>query len=139
MNDTMAEVFEVTPVEVIDTAGVSLTIAPEGAEDEDHAYARDRHYELAEKGAEALLIAMKIVKETENPQAIKELSGLIKTLSEINKNLLHLHKDKADIQAVKGTGKNQPSTNVEQQNIIFAGSSKDLNKLIQTQLNELNK
>jgi hypothetical protein len=139
MADNLAEIFEVTPVEVIDNNGVSLTVAPEGVEDEDHAYARDRHYELAEKGAEALLIAMKIVRETENPAAIKELSGLMKNLSEINKNLLNLHKDKADIQAAKGSGKTQVGTNVEQQNIIFAGSSKDLNKLIQNQLNELNK
>ena len=139
MDDKLDKFFDIEPVtEVISPDGKSTLIIPEGEEDEDHNYARARHYELAEKGSEALDIAMKVVRSSETPSAIKELSGLIKTLSEVNKTLLGLHKYKADVKTAKtGTGKGSSlplgGTNVQQQNIIFAGSSKDLNKLINEQ------
>ena len=136
--DKLNEIFDVTPVEVISPDGRTTTIVPEGAEDEDHQYARARHYELAETGAEALGIAMRILRESESPQAIKELSGLIKSLSDVNKSLLGLNKDKADVKTAKQGGGNKPSvgggTPSVQQNIIFAGSSKDLDKLIADKL-----
>lgn len=136
----LARIFEVEAVEVVDTDGKSITVPPEGAEDEDHLYARARHYELAEKGAEALEIAMRIVRDTESPGAVKELSGLIKTLSDVNKSLLTLNKDKAEAKTAKtakGGGGPSVGTAVQtQNNTIFVGSSKDLNKLIAEQSNK---
>lgn len=136
--DNLAEVFDVLPVEVVDKEGNSTIIPPDGTEDEDYTYVRARHYELAEKGSEALRIAMKIADQTETPAAIKELSGLLKNLSDVNTALLNLHKSKAEIKAAKGAkgGQQNVGTNVEQQNIIFAGSSKELNKLIADQMNQ---
>lgn len=140
--DALSKVFGVdkAPVEVVNDAGTSVTIPPEGNEDEDHSYARARHYELAEKGAEALGIAMRIVRESENPQAIKELAGLIKTLSDVNKNLLLLNKDKADVKGARGkssaqTSQNQIGTAVQNQtNIVFSGTSQDLDDIIAKRL-----
>lgn len=137
----LEEVFDVHPVEVINEEGKSVTIVPDGNEDDDHMYARARHYELAEKGSEALDIAMRIARESENPRAIEVLSGLIKTLSDVNKGLVVLNKDKAEAKSAR-TGKgNGTSANVgtavnSQTNIIFSGSSKELNKLISEQLNK---
>ena len=139
--DRLNEVFDITPVEVVGVDGKSVMISPEGAEDEDHIYARARHYELAEKGSEALDIALKILRESENPRAVEVLSGLIKSLSDVNKSLVTMNKDKADAKTAK-TGKGQApalGATVQQQNIIFAGSSKELNKLISTQLKDINK
>lgn len=133
------EIFELTPVEVVHPDDTTTTVVPDGSEDEDHLYARARHYELAEKGSEALDLAMKIARETENPRAVEVLSGLIKTLSDVNKSLLTLNKDKADVKTARiGKGGSQQAitagTHVAQQNIIFTGSSKDLNKIINEQL-----
>jgi len=135
MSDSLAKVFNVTPVEVIDSTGTSVTVPPEGAEDEDWVYARARTYELAEKGAEAMEVAMRVVKEAESPAAITALSGLIKTMSDVNKNLLVLNKDKAEAKSAKA-GQNKKDTPSVQttNNIIFSGTSKDLNKLLAEQL-----
>lgn len=137
MSDELSKVFDVAPVEVITQNGESITAVPDGNEDEDHIYARARHYELAEKGSEALGIAMRVVRESESPQAIKELSGLIKTLSDVNKSLLTLNKDKAEAKTARGGKSSTPTPAVgTQNNTIFVGSSKDLNKLISEQLNK---
>jgi hypothetical protein len=134
--EKLEQLFDIRPVEVIHVDGTSELIVPEGSEDEDHTYARARHYELAEKGSEALDIAMRIARESENPRAIEVLSGLIKNLSDVNKALLTINKDKADIKTAKtGRGSSSVGTAVQtQNNIIFSGSSKDLNKLIAEQM-----
>lgn len=137
MSEALAKAFGIEPVEVIQQNGKSVTIAPEGSEDEDHTYARARHYELAEKGSEALDIAMRIARESENPRAIEVLSGLIKNLSDVNKSLLTLNKDKADVKTAKtgkGNGTSVGTAVQNQTNIVFNGSSKELNKLIAEQL-----
>jgi len=138
MSGALGKIFDITPVEVLTPDNASVVIAPAGAEDEDFEYARNRTYELAEKGHEALGVAMRVVREAESPAAITALSALIKTMSDVNKNLLSLNKDKADAKAAKaGHGANTPSigTAVQNQtNILFAGSSKDLNKLLQEHL-----
>lgn len=137
MSDALSKVFDVTPVEVIDSSGNSVTVPPDGGEDEDHTYARARHYELAEKGSEALDLALRIARESENPRAIEVLGCLIKNLSDVNKALLSLNKDKVDIKAARKGSHGLPNTNqgiTQHNNIIFSGSSKDLNKLIAEQL-----
>jgi hypothetical protein len=135
--DKMNEVFDLIPVEVITKEGKSITVVEEGDENEDHTYARARHYELAEKGSEALDIAMKIARATENPRSIEVLSGLIKNLSEVNKSLLGLNKDKYDARAsktAKGNSQHSIGQAVQTQN-VFVGNSKDLNKLLSGQSN----
>jgi len=137
MTKELAMIFDVKPVEVIDNAGNSMTVVPDGAEDEDFIYARARTYELAEKGAEALEVAMRIVRGAESPAAITALSGLIKTMSDVNKNLLLLNKDKAEAKSAKSgqkTGTNVGTAVQNQTNILFSGSSKDLNQLLQEQI-----
>jgi len=137
MTQALAKMFDVKPVEVIDSTGNSMTVVEDGAEDEDFVYARTRTYELAEKGAEALDVAMRVVREAESPAAITALSGLIKTMSDVNKNLLSLNKDKAEAKTAKAgqkTGPNVGTAVQNQTNIIFSGSSKDLNKLLAEQL-----
>ena len=88
MSEKLSEIFDVAPIEVIHTDGQSTTIVPDGDEDVDHGFARAKHYELSQKGSEALDLAMRVAKESENPRAIEVLSGLIKNLSEVNKSLL---------------------------------------------------
>lgn len=132
------DVLDIMPVEVVHTDNSTTTVVPDGDEDADALYARAKHYQLSEVGSEALALAMKVAKGSENPRAIEVLSGLIKNLAEVNKSLLSLHKDKADVKTARGakhtpsiSDKNAPTTN-----IIFAGSSSDLNKLIASQLNK---
>lgn len=128
MSTELSEVFNIKPIEVITPK--SITVVENGDEDDDFIYARSQTYHLIEKGSEALDIAMRICKESENPRAIEVISGLLKNLSEINKSLVVLNKDKAEAKAAKIGQGTSVGTAINNQNIIFAGNSKDLNKLL---------
>ena len=135
MSAALENIFNLAPVEVITPDNKSITVVEDGSEDEDHLYARAKHYEISEAGSEAIGIAMRIARESENPRAIEVLSGLLKNLADVNKSLLTLNKDKADAKIAK-TGKGQGAsvgTAVQTQNNIFVGSSKDLNKMLAEQ------
>jgi len=130
MSTELSNIFNIDPIEVITSQ--SVTIVEDGNEDDDFIYARSQTYHLIEKGTEALDIAMRIAKESENPRAIEVLSGLLKNLSEVNKSLVVLNKDKAEAKAARA-GNSQGTTvgtAINNQNIIFAGNSRDLNKLL---------
>lgn len=132
MSNALRKIFDVEPVTVITPDDKEVVVVEEGDEDQDFIYARARSYELAEKGHEALDVAMRVVREAESPAAITALSGLIKTLSDVNKNLLSLNKDKADAKIAKA-GKGHGAsigTAIQHQTNIFSSSSKDLNKLL---------
>lgn len=136
MSNELSEIFNIRPIEVITTQ--SHTVVPDGSEDEDFLYARTQTYNLIEKGSEALDIAIKICRESENPRAIEVLSGLVKNLSEVNKALVVLNKDKAEAKSAKiGQSTANGMTNT-QNNIIFTGNSKLLNQLLAEQMNSLN-
>ena len=141
MSNELSEIFNIRPIEVITTQ--SHTVVPDGSEDEDFLYARTQTYNLIEKGSEALDIAIKICRESENPRAIEVLSGLVKNLSEVNKALVVLNKDKAEAKSAKigqstANGIQNGMTNNTQNNIIFTGNSKLLNQLLAEQMNSLN-
>jgi len=135
MSESLSNAFGVETIEVITQDGKSTTIVPDGDEDTDHLYARAQTYNLIEKGSEALDIAMRVARESENPKAIEALSMLMKNLSEINKTLVVLNKDKAEAKSARvGKGSTSVGTAVQHQSNIFVGSSKDLNKMISEQL-----
>lgn len=128
--DARTEIHE--PIEVIDRNGTQTIIPPDGiAEDVDFNFVRANHYLLAQQASDALVLAMKIAVSTQDPKALKELTNALKVASEVNRQLLLLNKDKADTKAANKTPTTSPTsvTNVKQQ-VVFTGSSADLNKLI---------
>ena len=67
-----------------------------------------------------------IAKNSENPRAFEVAGQLISAQTSITKELIGLHKTKKDID--KASGKNE---NIKQQNnIVFAGSTSELMKMI---------
>jgi hypothetical protein len=132
MSDALSKIFDIKPVEVITPDDISITVIEDGDEDSDHKYARAKHYEISEAGSEAIKIAMRICRESESPKAIESLSMLLKNLSDVNKSLITINKDKSEAKAARG-GKLQPTigTAVQNQtNIVFSGNSEELDKLL---------
>lgn len=139
-DDALSKIFNTAPiaVEVLSSSNESTTIVPESDdtfENVDANFVRAKHYEISEKGSEALGIAMRVVRETEDIKAIEALAKLIKSLADANRSLLAVNKDKAEIKSIK-TAKDIPNTPSigtavqNQQNIIFTSTSKGLNKMI---------
>jgi hypothetical protein len=135
--EKIADVFDVecTPVESTSSAVAVIPAVSESPEDEDFDYSRATQYELIEQGKHAINTAMLIMNETQSPRAIEVLASLLKNVSELNRSLVQMSSDKADVKMKKKGvpaqgGSSQPVTQNVQNNIIFSGSSADLNKRI---------
>jgi hypothetical protein len=91
--------------------------------------------DLISTGFNAIDGIMKVADAGDSPRAYEVASILIKTVSELNNDLMDLHKKKTD--ALNGTKVVKNTTN----NSIFVGSTKDLQNIInqsRSQLKSLN-
>ena len=69
---------------------------------------------------------MKVAQEGDHPRAYEVLSQLIKTVSEVNKDMLDLHKKVSDIETTEKKLVQNNTTN----NSFFVGSTSELQDLI---------
>lgn len=140
MSDKISELFGMNPHTVTMDLPATIDIVPivtdPAVEDTDFAFARGNQYELINQGKAAVNTAMKIAAESENPRAIEVLAGLFKNVSEMNKQLITMSKDLADVKVAKtGKGSSGAPTQIgTQQNILFTGNGAELNKLLSEKL-----
>jgi hypothetical protein len=93
--------------------------------DTDFEIVRKNYMNLILKGSETLNDLLELAKETEHPRTYEVLSGLISTLSTLNKDLIEIHTAKSKIENVQHVNKTQ----ITQQN-VFVGSTSDLQKML---------
>lgn len=103
----------------------------DGNIDNDFEYARQTYHDILAKGSSALDDMMEVARSTEHPRAFEVLSTMMKTLADVNGNLLDLHKKKKDIR-VKSQ-QSLPSTPVTNNN-LFVGSTSDLQRMLLDQM-----
>lgn len=104
----------------------------DGNVDNDFEYARQTYHDILAKGSAALDDMMEVARATEHPRAFEVLSTMMKTLADVNGNLLDLHKKKKDIRgkAQQVGSLTTPVTN----NNLFVGSTTDLQRMIMDQM-----
>jgi hypothetical protein len=90
--------------------------------DVDFSLARSNMKELLNIGMNALDGIMKVAEASDSPRAYEVAALLIKTLSDVNKDLIGIHEKNANIQKEK-------ITNITN-NSIYVGSTTDLQNLI---------
>lgn len=95
----------------------------------DYDYSRETYYDLLEKGREAMEDMIHVARESEHPRAYEVLSNMIKNLSDVNDKLMDLNKKNKEITQ-------QPKQVENQQNNFFVGSTADLQKMLQQQVQE---
>ena len=91
--------------------------------DNDFEFARKTYYDLLVKGSEALEEMMEVARATEHPRAFEVLSGMMKNVSDINGNLLDMHKKKKDIDKADNL---DTLPNQTTHNNVFVGSNSSL-------------
>lgn len=129
--DKISEILGIEPIEVITPNGDSTVVIQDGQEEDvDYDFVRGNHYKLAMQAEEAMQIAMRIARESEQPRAIETLSAMLKTASEVNRQLLLLSKDKAETKTAKKIPQAPSSSGVNGQG-VFQGTSKDINMLLE--------
>lgn len=94
---------------------------------EDAEYAQENIRQLITEGTKALNDFLTVAKMKQEARAYEVAATLLKTISELNKDLLEIHKRKADIE--DQTGKSSTKINVDKA-IVFSGSTAEFIKLI---------
>lgn len=132
MNDTIAKILNLTPVEVKQepTKVVPAIAAPHPKTNEDQLendfeYARRNMYDIIEKGQEALIGIMDVAGQSQHPRAYEVMANLIKTMAETNKDLLDLNKKKRDM-LPKEEAPKQMANNMA----VFVGSTSELQAML---------
>ena len=94
--------------------------------DNDFEFARRTYYDILVKGSEAMEEMMGVARATEHPRAFEVLSGIMKTMADVNGNLLDMHKKKKDLTKLDVPALPPSTTN----NNVFVGSTADLQKML---------
>ena len=135
-DDKLSKVFDVEPIgktEIITQSGEVINQKNEALE-LDYETTRSNLHSILTQGQEALTHALSVAKNSEHPRAFEVVGGLMKHLSDINGQLLDIHKKKQSIEGPK-EDTNTKSTNVTN-NAIFVGSTSDLSKMLENMRKE---
>ncbi len=127
-DESLSAEFGIEPMkatEVITADGEVITPASTKIED-DYDHARNNLRLLLLDGQAALQTALAVAQQSEHPRAIEVVGNLMKQLADINQQLLDLHQQKQKLDAPKEGSRKEVTNN----NVIFTGSTADLNKLI---------
>ena len=129
IDDKLSEVFDVLPM-----SNTNITMSKiennNNALEDDYQITRSNLHQILQQGQDALYHALEVAKASEHPRAFEVVGNLMKNLSDINTQLLDLHKKK---QSIEAPTKEDAKTITN--NAIFVGSTNELSKM----LNDLRK
>lgn len=129
--DIEVQKFEPKEIQKIDSFVKEVKIKRKDQIRQDYDSARKNMKELISIGFEALDGIMKVAEAGDSPRAYEVASILMKTVSEINTDLMDIHKTTSDALGTNKVVKN--TTN----NSIFVGSTRDLQNLINQSRSQL--
>lgn len=122
IDNKLSEIFDIAPIEKQEVAKVETQTNKDL--ESDFEATRNNLHELIQQGQDALYHALEVAKQSEHPRAFEVVGGLVKHLSDVNAQLMHLHKQKQSIELP--SKKESSVTN----NAIFVGSTSDLSKML---------
>lgn len=128
MDENLQRIFDIDVVESTDTPSLPLVVSSEDQKEDDYDLARSTLRDLISKNETVLTDLIHLARNSEHPRAFEVVGQLVKTQSEIAKDLLGIHKQKREID-----GGDAPQNIRTQNNIVFAGSTSDLLKVISQQ------
>jgi len=122
LNSKLSEVLDVEPIQ-FETLPVEVKTPVE----DDSEFARQNIRNLIEKGNSAIDNLLHVAKESEHPRAYEVAAGLIKNLSDLNKDLLEVQKRKKDL-----SGESNNAKNINVDKAVFVGSTTELVKFLKS-------
>jgi hypothetical protein len=132
LNANLSEIFDVEPIKEelkIDTLPAVIEYADPVNADAD--FARENIRELVTQGNQAVNELMLIARDGQHPRAFEVLSGLMKNLADMNKDLLEIQKRKKDL-----APKAETQNNLNIDKAVFVGSTAQLVKMLKNQKQE---
>lgn len=127
VNEKLSEALNVNPIiKVEEPENLPEVIQTEKSSHEDDAdFARTNIKNLINKGNSAIENLLHVAKESEQPRAYEVAANMIKNLSEINKDLLEIHKREKDLEP-----KESASQKINVDKAVFVGSTTELVKFL---------
>ena len=129
IDNNLSTIFDIAPISV-ETVPVTV---PEEDTETDYEYARGNIKNLIRAGTNAIDSLGDIARASEHPRAFEVFSGLIKNLADLNKDLLDIQAKNQQITGSSNKDKVDPNINVNQ--AVFVGSTKELIQLIKKEEN----
>jgi hypothetical protein len=131
LDKNLSQIFDIEPIlveESLPETNTEIVVVEETSEVEtDYQHARKNIKELTIKGNDALDKLIRVADESEHPRAYEVVATLMKTMADLNKDLLDIQKKKRDLVG-KEVVSSDNSINVDK--AVFVGSTSDLIKLI---------
>jgi hypothetical protein len=127
LNNNLSEIFDIEPIkepELLPVIKQATEIVVLDDVETDAALARKNIKGLLDKGGAAIDNLLLVAQESEHPRAYEVAANFIKTLSDLNKDLLEIQKQKQNLRPQEITN----SINVEK--AVFVGSTAELLKQI---------
>jgi len=128
IDETLSAEFGIEPMgktEVITQTGEVINDSTNKIQD-DFEVSRGNLRILLQQGQEALQKSLDVAMQSEHPRAFEVVGNLMKQLADINQQLLDLHQQKQKLDTPKEGSRKEVTNN----NVIFTGSTAELNKLI---------
>jgi len=98
----------------------------------DYLTVRKNLREILMSGSDALDGVLTVAKESDSPRAYEVAAQLIKAVSDVNKDLLEVHKK---IKEIEGESESKKATSITN-NSIFVGSTRELQALLKNKAKE---
>ena len=95
---------------------------------DDYDFSRKTYKDLIYNGTRSMDVLSELAIESEHPRAYEVAAGLIKNLSELNKDLLEIQKRRKDLNPQEAAS----VKNVNVDKAVFVGSTAELVKLLKT-------
>jgi hypothetical protein len=129
INEKLSEILDVEPIPLEESKEISTEIVKvesENVVEADTEVARENIKELIQKGHRAVDELAVIARDSQHPRAYEVMATLIKNMSDLNKDLLQLQKQKKELM-ISSENKNG---DVNVNNALFVGSTAELMKLL---------
>jgi hypothetical protein len=128
LNKNLSEIFDIEPVEEsTPVQNIPVVVETPDVVETDTNYARQNIRTLIDTGNKALNDLAYVANQSESPRAYEVLANMMKSLTEMNKDLLQLQKTKRELapqsEAAKGV-------NIDK--AVFVGSTTELLKMIKS-------
>lgn len=135
VDQNLSSVFDVLPIprdQLIDKTGEVVMVDGDAPDAEklstDTDFARNNIYSLVNQGQDALQYALDLAKQSDSPRAFEVVATLLKSLSDINMQLLETHERKAKVTPKKQDS--APDKVVNNNSIVFNGTTAQLNEML---------
>jgi hypothetical protein len=135
MDDNLNKVFNLDTMPAIKKLDMLPVVSVPGVEEreEDFDLARSTMRNLINKNEAVLNDLVDLARNSESARVYEVAGQLIKTQAEMAKDLMTLHKQKKEVEGDRSESQNIKTQN----NIVFAGSTSDLLKMISAERSKI--